>query len=87
MSKENYEKLCSMVKAMETDHKKFNDKKVKASGNRMRNNLLNIKKLCDEMRKEILTDMEKIPTKHRKAKSEELPPPPVLKRQNAVCAD
>jgi hypothetical protein len=76
---ENYEKICSMVKAMETDHIKFSQKKVKASGNRLRNNLLNIKKLCDEMRKDILTDMAKIPTKHRV-----LDKPP-LERQKADC--
>jgi len=65
---QNYEKIKSTINAMDTDYTKFTEKKIKASGNRLRNNLLNIKKLCDELRKQVLTEMEQIPTKPRKAK-------------------
>lgn len=63
---ENYQSLKAIVNAIDTDFKKFKLKKVKASGNRVRNNLLNIKKLCDELRKQIQEDIKAIPTKHRK---------------------
>ena len=62
---ENYDSLRSMVEAMNEDLKKFNIKKVKASGSRVRNNLLNCRKLCDKIRKQILADMKSIPVKRR----------------------
>ena len=61
----NYEQLKSITQAIEADYDKFNEKKVKASGQRMRNGLLNIKKLCDTLRKEIKQEMDDIPVKHR----------------------
>jgi hypothetical protein len=64
-SEENYKSLKAITEALDTDFTKFQGKKVKASGNRVRNNLLNIKKLCDVLRKQILVDIKEIPTKHR----------------------
>jgi hypothetical protein len=64
-STENYKSLKAITEALDTDFTKFQGKKVKASGNRVRNNLLNIKKLCDVLRKQILADINEIPTKHR----------------------
>lgn len=78
----NYEMLKSLVNAMETDYKKFTDKKVKVSGNRVRNNLLNIKKLCDEIRKDIIIEMDKLPVKHRIMLEK-----PKLERQNAYIKE
>ena len=69
---ENYELLKSCSKALCQDYEKFNNKKIKAAGQRTRNNLLNMKKLCDQLRKQILTEMQEIPIKSRipKEKSE-----------------
>ena len=73
MSLENtYNSLKSNISAIEMDLKRFNNKKVKASGNRVRNNLLNIKKLCDELRKQILDETLKIPVRKRRKKVEVL---------------
>ena len=66
---ENYKKLKAIVSAIDVDFEKFQNKKVKASGNRVRNNLLNVKKLCDELRKQIQNEMKKLPTKHRISKT------------------
>lgn len=82
MNSDNYNSIKSLVNSMDIDYKKFRDKKVKASGNRLRNNLLNLKKLCDEVRKEILIEMEKIPVKHRINLEK-----PKLERQNAECVE
>lgn len=62
---ENYETLKATVDAMTSDFEKFNLKKIKAAGQRARSNLLTIKKLCDTLRKQIITDIKEIPIKHR----------------------
>lgn len=63
--KDNYELLKSTVESMNNDFTKFNDKKVKVAGARFRNNLLNCKKLCDVLRKQVVEDIRKLPVKHR----------------------
>jgi hypothetical protein len=64
--KENYDALKATIEALTLDYEKFNDKKVKAAGARVRNNLLNCKKLCDKLRKQVLVDITALPIKHRK---------------------
>jgi hypothetical protein len=65
MENKNYNSLKALVEALETDYTKFNTRKIKVCGNRVRNNLLNIKKLCDSLRKEIQVELNSLPTKHR----------------------
>jgi hypothetical protein len=68
---ENYDALKAIVVALDQDFEKFQDKKVKAAGGRVRNNLLNCKKLCDKLRKQVLADIKILPIKHRKLNDEE----------------
>ena len=58
-------RIKSTVEALETDYNKFKSKKVKAAGQRVRNQLLNTKKMCDQLRKQIVEEMVSMPTKHR----------------------
>ena len=64
-SQENYETLKATIESLKTDFEKFENKKVKAAGQRTRNHLLSIKKLCDTLRKQIISEMRDLPTKHR----------------------
>lgn len=90
-TQENYEQLKSTIDALQVDFEKFQNKKVKAAGQRARNHLLTAKKLCDTLRKQIMTEMKAIPTRHRISdtesedkddEKEEIPPsPPKLVRQ------
>jgi hypothetical protein len=62
---ENYATLKATIEALNLDYEKFNEKKVKAAGARVRNNLLNCKKLCDKLRKQVLLDIKALPIKRR----------------------
>lgn len=62
---ENYRDLQALIECLNLDFDKFRQKKVKAAGQRARNNLLNTKKLCDKLRKQILEEIKGIPVKHR----------------------
>jgi len=64
-TKENYETLKATIEALSVDFEKFDNKKVKAAGQRARNHLLTAKKLCDTLRKQIITEMRVLPTRHR----------------------
>ena len=66
--REEYAKLRSTVEALDAHICKFSDKKVKVSGQRARNSLLDVKKLCDSLRKIILDETKEIPVKKRPAK-------------------
>tara|TARA_R110001599_G_scaffold73668_3_gene203662 strand:- start:5913 stop:6377 length:465 start_codon:yes stop_codon:yes gene_type:complete len=70
-TKENYDTLKATIEALCKDFIKFEDKKVKAAGQRVRNNLLNAKKLCDTLRKQIMKEMRELPTKHRISSSDD----------------
>ena len=70
-TKENYDTLKATIEALSKDFSKFEDKKVKAAGQRVRNNLLNAKKLCDTLRKQIMKEMRELPTKHRISSSDD----------------
>lgn len=70
-SNENYEILCALVKASEIDFEQFQTSHVKACGNRVRHNLLNVKKLCDTLRKQILEDTKVMPNNKREPKQED----------------
>ena len=63
--KENYELLKSNVDSMNSDFEKFNNKKIKVAGSRFRNSLLNCKKLCDTLRKQVTENISTLPIKHR----------------------
>jgi hypothetical protein len=60
-----YQQLKSLVNCLDDDYKKFSERKIKVSGNRLRNSLLSCKKLCDELRKDIITEIKAIPVKKR----------------------
>ena len=64
----DYETLRSTIEALTMDYTKFKEQKIKACGLRVRNNLLNCKKLCDKIRKDVLLDMKAVPVKARKEK-------------------
>ena len=66
---ENYDNLKAVITALTQDYEKFKSKKVKAAGQRVRNGLLNTKKLCDTLRKQVLADIREIPIKHRSKSS------------------
>lgn len=70
--KTTYDTLKATVEALNLDYEKFNEKRVKVAGARVRNNLLNCRKLCDKLRKHVLADIRAIPTKHRKECEDEL---------------
>jgi hypothetical protein len=70
-TKENYDTLKATIEALSKDFSKFEDKKVKAAGQRVRNNLLNAKKMCDTLRKQIMKEMRELPTKHRISSSDD----------------
>ena len=89
---ENYETLKATADAMTSDFDKFNSKKIKAAGQRVRSNLLTIKKLCDTLRKQIIADIKEIPIKHRidtsdEEKDEEVPEPLELKRETTEAPE
>ena len=62
---ENYKDLKALIECLNLDYDKFKLKKVKVAGQRVRNNLLDTKKLCDKIRKQILEQIRDIPVKHR----------------------
>ena len=62
---ENYKNLQSIVDSINIDFDKFKTKKIKACGIRVRNNLLNIKKICDKLRVQLLKDIKDIGVKPR----------------------
>lgn len=68
MSDKNYEMLQSMIASLAIDFKKFSEKKIKVAGCRVRGQLLDIKKLADVMRKEVLAEVKSMPVKTRKKK-------------------
>src|SRR6056300_284138 len=68
---ENYENLKAVITALTQDYEKFKAKKVKAAGQRVRASLLNTKKLCDIMRKQVIEDIRALPIKHRKSSDED----------------
>jgi len=90
---ENYKDLQALIECLNIDFDKFQKKKVKAAGQRARNSLLNCKKLCDTLRKQIIAEIKAIPIKHRiqesgddetEEKDEAPPSPPKLVRQTGA---
>lgn len=63
---QNYEKLNGIVSALSGDLDKFNAKRNKSAGQRVRSGLLNCKKVCDLMRKQLNEDIKSIPVASRK---------------------
>lgn len=68
---ENYDNLKAVITALTNDYEKFKQKKVKAAGQRVRTSLLNTKKLCDTLRKQVKEEITSIPIKHRNKSSDE----------------
>lgn len=68
---ENYDNLKAVITALTNDYEKFKKKKVKAAGQRVRASLLNTKKLCDTLRKQVKEEISSIPIKHRNKSSDE----------------
>ena len=71
-SAEEYDTLRSSINALSVDFKKFNEKKVKIAGSRIRSKLLDIKKITDSLRVTVLADIKKIPIKKRVVKEKAL---------------
>jgi len=68
---ENYENLKAVITALTNDYEKFKEKKIKAAGQRVRASLLDTKKLCDTLRKQVKEDMTTIPIKRREKNPQE----------------
>lgn len=75
---ETFQELKSLVNSLEYEMRKFESKKVKVSGQRVRNGLLNIKKLSDQLRKDIQAELKAMPTR---SKNIPIPKPTALQRQ------
>ena len=67
---DNFERIKGLTNTLAIDFIKL-DKKVKCSGTRVRQTLLDIKKLCDLMRRQVLSQVKEIPIKHRVKKTKE----------------
>jgi hypothetical protein len=67
---DNFERIKGLTNTLAIDFIKL-DKKVKCSGARVRQTLLDIKKLCDLMRRQVLSQVKEIPIKHRVKKTKE----------------
>jgi hypothetical protein len=67
---DNFERIKGLTNTLAIDFVKL-DKKVKCSGARVRQTLLDIKKLCDLMRRQVLSQVKEIPIKHRVKKTKE----------------
>jgi hypothetical protein len=82
------QKLMTLVGGLKMELERFEKKGTKVSATRSRATLLQIKKLCDQMRKDILAQSKQIPTRSRKVKEveadEPIPDPPVLRREQTV---
>ena len=64
-----YAQLKSLVLVLDIDYEKFKEQKIKVSGTRLRNSLLTIKKLCDSLRKDIMSEIKALPVKKRVKKT------------------
>ena len=86
-----YDNLKNSIMSIQNDFDKFQERKIKVSGQRVRNQLLNCKKLCDTLRKQLNIELAQVPTKHRnKLESAELVEPveQVVKLKDEVkCGD
>ena len=71
----SYLELKSLVASIDYEMKKFESKKVKVSGARVRASLLDVKKLADKMRKDIQAQIRELPAKSRPIK---IPKPALL---------
>ena len=74
---ENMATINAIIETSAIDLGKLQNKKIKTSGQKLRANLLSIKKLCDTTRKQVLEKMKAIPTKSRNNKTPPNTPEPV----------
>ncbi len=72
-----YEQIKSIALSMESDHKKF-ENGVKTSGQKVRASLLQLKKLCDLERKDIMTKIKDMPIRTRTKKEDTKKPKKVV---------
>ena len=84
---ENYENLKAVILALGQDYEKFKSKKVKVAGARVRNNLLNTKKLCDTLRKQVLVQIKELPIKHRGSGDDVDDPPNTPSEEDEVAGE
>ena len=63
-----FSEIKALIGSAEFELKKFESKKIKSSGSKVRAALLDIKKLCDSLRKDIQAEIKAIPKKERKVK-------------------
>lgn len=70
--KENshYDNIVGAVSTCGLELNKFKSTKQKEACKRARAQLLNIKKMCDALRKELKCEFDSIPVRHRKAKED-----------------
>ena len=71
--KSSCDKICQLANSLELNRSKF-DNGSKVSATRLRQDLLAIKKLCDEVRSEVLTRKKSMPVKKREVKPKPVKP-------------
>ena len=85
MSDTRFQELKSLVASMEYEHKKWSLRKIKASASRVRNNLLEVKKIATLMRKEIQAEVRDMPVRSKPIKIPKATTKPAeLERQTSV---
>jgi hypothetical protein len=69
---------------MEYEYKKWSLRKIKASASRVRNNLLEVKKIATLMRKEIQDEVRNMPVRSKPIKIPKPSKPTALERQTSA---
>jgi hypothetical protein len=80
------QKMMTLVGGLKMEMERFEKRQTKVSATRSRATLLQIKKLCDQMRKNILAQSKSLPTRPKKKIElvEPIPDPPALTREQTV---
>ena len=80
--------LNTLISSVGLESQRFEAKPTKTGATRVRASLLQIKKLCDQMRKDVLADSKKIEVKPRRSAKvvpgEEMPEPLKLQRETTT---
>ena len=80
---DNLTVIQSLIDTTNIEVNNLQNKQIKTSAARARANLLSIKKLCDMIRKDILTEVKAIPTKTR-TKTPPNTPEPVEEKEEEI---
>ena len=80
---DRFNELKSLISSMEYEHKKWTLRKIKASGQRVRNNLLEVKKIATLLRKEISDEIKSMPVR---SKPRAIPKPTTLNVNESIAS-